>query len=79
MTPTRCINSQGGMSSSNGVSLLNQFKKVIIIVNKSFFEAWDLKRVILILLQLKLLMIVQKIIQFAAINLIHGYCHSEIS
>lgn len=50
------------MSSSHLVSLLYQLKNVVIVVHKLLFEARDLHHSVFILLQLELLMVIEKII-----------------
>ena len=79
MTPTWSIISFSGMGGSHLISLGDQFKNLIIIVDKLFFKASNLNGIILILSQGKLRMLVQKIVEFASINLIHGNGDCKIS
>ena len=67
------------MCGSHLISLIYQFKNLIIVVDKLFFEASDLNSIIFILSQGKLRMLVQKIVEFSSINFIHGNGDSKIS
>lgn len=67
------------MSRPHLVSLFDQVQNLIIIINKLFFEASNLDCVWFILTQLELIMIVKKIVELAAVYLIHRHRHRKIS
>lgn len=66
------------MRSPHGITLLNQIQNLIIVVDELLFETSDLNHVVFILSQTELLMLVQEIVEFATINLIHRNGNSEI-
>jgi len=51
---------------------------MVVIINKLLFQTGNLNHTIFIFLELQLLMIIEKIIQFATINLIHWNSYCEI-
>jgi hypothetical protein len=51
---------------------------MIIIINKLLFQTSNLNHTIFIFLELQLLMIIEKIIQFATIYLIHWNSYCEV-
>jgi len=67
------------MSGSDFIPLVYQIKNLVFRRNKLFHQALDLHFLIFILQQFELLVVVQQVENFAAVNLIHSNCHSEIS
>jgi len=51
---------------------------MIVIINKLFFQTSNLNHTIFIFLELELLMIIEKIVEFTSINLIHWNSNCEI-
>lgn len=51
---------------------------MIVIIYKLFFQTSNLNHTIFIFLELELLMIIQKIVQFTSVNLVHWNSYCEI-
>ena len=64
---------------SNLVALCYQIKDLFFTGNKLLLQPLYLNLLVLILQYSQTLVIIQQIVQFLPVNLIHGYCHSEVS
>ena len=78
MTSTRGIVGFRCVSCSHLVTLLNQVQDLIIVVNKLLLESCDLDRVGFVFSELEFIVLVEQIVYFAAVNLVHGDRDGEI-
>jgi len=67
------------MSGSDFISLIYQIENLVFGRNKLLHQALDLHFLIFILEQFELLVVVQQVKNFAAVDLIHSNCDSEVS
>ena len=66
------------VSRPHRVTLSDQVENLVVVVYELLFEASDLDRVGFILAKFEFVMIIEKIVDFATVNFVHGYGDSEI-
>lgn len=66
------------MRGSHLVTLPDKVEDLIIVVNKLLFKASYLNCVRFVLSELKLMVLIQKIVYFAAVDLVHWHCDGEV-
>lgn len=67
------------MGSSDTVAKLNQLKDFFFRLDKLLLQPLDLDFFGFIFKQLQTLMVIEEIINFASVYLVHRYCHCKIS
>ena len=78
VTPTRSIVGFGCVSSSHLITLGNEIKDLVVVVDELLLEAGYLNHVVLVLSDRQLLMLVEQIIYLTTVNFIHGDSDSKV-
>ena len=78
MTSARRVVGFRGVSRPHLVTLLDQVEDLVVVVHELLLESGNLDCVRLVLAQLEFIVFVEKIIDFAAVDFVHGHCHREI-
>jgi hypothetical protein len=68
----------GGMRGADRVAEANQIQNLFLRLHKLLLEALDLDLLGLVLQDFQCLMIIQQVIEFAPVDLVHGNGNSEI-
>lgn len=79
MTSTRSVISFSSVRSSHLITLRNKLKNLVVVVDELFLETNDLDSVHLVLALLQLVVVIQQVVQFASVDLVHGHRHGEVS
>uniref|UniRef100_A0A7S3CME7 Uncharacterized protein n=1 Tax=Strombidium rassoulzadegani TaxID=1082188 RepID=A0A7S3CME7_9SPIT len=76
---TRGVVGLRGVRRPHLVTLLYQLKNLVVVVHELLSQPRDLDSVVFVLAQAQLLMVVEQIVELAAVDLVHGDGDSEIS
>ena len=66
------------MRSSHIVTLFDEVQDLVIVVNELLLESCNLYCVVFILSELELVVIIEQIVYFSAVDFVHGYGDSEV-
>lgn len=78
VTSAGSVVSLRSMRCSHLVALFDQVEDLVIVVNKLLFKASNLNRICFILPELQFVMLVEQIVHFAAVDLVHRHCDGEV-